>query len=93
MARWLLTFGVLMALSTTLWPWLRQLGLARLPGDLAVDFIPGLSFHLPITTSLLISGVIAGVWDPVRPLIGPSVRARPPRRQPRPFRRSGDCRV
>src|SRR4029453_18791685 len=62
MARWLITFGVLMALSTTLWPWLRQLGLARLPGDLAVDFIPGLSFHLPITTSLLISGVIAGVW-------------------------------
>ena len=50
------------ALSTTLWPWLRQFGLARLPGDLAVDFIPGLSFHLPITTSLLISGVIAGVW-------------------------------
>ena len=39
MARWLLTFGVLMALSTTLWPWLRQLGLARLPGDLAVDFL------------------------------------------------------
>jgi hypothetical protein len=62
MARWLLTFGVLMALSTTLWPWLRQLGLARLPGDLAVDFVPGVSFYLPITTSLLISAVIAGVW-------------------------------
>ena len=44
------------------WPWLRKFGLARLPGDMAVDFIPGISFHMPITTSLLISGVVAGVW-------------------------------
>jgi hypothetical protein len=29
---------------------------------MAVDFIPGISFHLPITTALLISGVVAGVW-------------------------------
>jgi hypothetical protein len=62
MARWLITFGVIIVLGTTLWPWLGKLGLAHLPGDIAVDFIPGISFHLPITTSLLISGVIAGVW-------------------------------
>jgi hypothetical protein len=62
MARWLITFGMLIVLGTMLWPWLRELGLARLPGDMVVDFIPGISFHLPITTSLLISGVIAGVW-------------------------------
>jgi hypothetical protein len=62
MARWLITFGVIIVLGTTLWPWLRKLGLAQLPGDIAVYFIPGISFHLPITTSLLISGVIAGVW-------------------------------
>jgi Protein of unknown function (DUF2905) len=62
MARWLITFGVLIVLGTTLWPWLRKLGLAQLPGDITVDFIPGISFHLPITTSLLISGVIAGLW-------------------------------
>jgi hypothetical protein len=62
MARWLITFGMLVVLSSTLWPWLRELGLARLPGDMAVDFIPGISFHLPITTCLLISGVIAGLW-------------------------------
>jgi hypothetical protein len=53
---------MLVVLSSTLWPWLRELGLARLPGDMAVDFIPGISFHLPITTCLLISGVIAGLW-------------------------------
>jgi hypothetical protein len=62
MARWLITFGMVIVLGTTLWPWLRKLGLAALPGDIAVDFIPGIGFHLPITTSLLISGVIAGVW-------------------------------
>jgi hypothetical protein len=62
MARWLITFGVLVVLGSLLWPWLRQLGLARLPGDMAVDFIPGISLHLPITTALLISGVVAGVW-------------------------------
>jgi hypothetical protein len=62
MARWLLTFAVLIVLGSSLWPWLRELGLARLPGDMAVDFIPGISFHLPLTTCLLISGAIAAVW-------------------------------
>jgi hypothetical protein len=62
MARWLITFGALIVLGSLVWPWLRPLGLARLPGDMAVDFIPGISFHLPITTALLISGLIAGVW-------------------------------
>ena len=62
MARWLSTFAVLLVLGTSFWPWLRKLGLARLPGDMAVDLIPGISFHLPLTTCLLISAVIAGVW-------------------------------
>ena len=62
MARWLLTFAVLIVLGSSLWPWLRELGLARLPGDMAVDFYPGISVHLPLTTCLLISGVIAAVW-------------------------------
>jgi hypothetical protein len=63
MARWLLTFGVLVAVGSLVWPWLRQLGLGSLPGDMLVDFVPGFKFHLPITTSLLISAVIAGAWS------------------------------
>jgi Protein of unknown function (DUF2905) len=59
MARWLITFGVLITLSSLCWPWLSALGLARLPGDLLVDLVPGYRFHLPITTSLLISALIA----------------------------------
>ena len=62
MARWLITFGVLVVFSAALWSWLRQFGLAQLPGDMAVDFIPGISFHLPITTCLLLSALIAGLW-------------------------------
>jgi hypothetical protein len=57
-ARWLITFGVLIVLSSLFWPWLQSLGMSRLPGDLLVDLIPGYSFNLPITTSLLISAFI-----------------------------------
>ena len=62
MARWLIIFGVLIVLGSLGWPWLHELGVGRLPGDMAVDFIPGIRFHLPITTALLMSGLIAGVW-------------------------------
>jgi Protein of unknown function (DUF2905) len=62
MARWLLTFGVLIVLGSLCWPWLRAFGLSALPGDLLVDFLPGVRFQLPITTSLLISGLIALAW-------------------------------
>jgi hypothetical protein len=62
MARWLITFGVLIFLGSLCWPWLRAFGLPALPGDLLVDFMPGFRFQLPITTALLISGMIALVW-------------------------------
>ncbi len=62
MARWLITFGVLIVLSSLCWPWLHAFGLPELPGDLLVDFVPDYRFQLPITTSLLISGAIALVW-------------------------------
>jgi Protein of unknown function (DUF2905) len=56
MARWLITFGVLIVLGSLCWPWLRAFGLPTLPGDLLVDFVPGFRFQLPVTTSLLIAG-------------------------------------
>lgn len=59
MARWLITFGVLIVLSSLCWPWLQAFGLSRLPGDILVDLVPGYRFNLPITTSLLISAFIA----------------------------------
>ena len=51
MARWLLTFGVLHGSQHHAVAVAAAAGPARLPGDLAVDFVPGVSFYLPITTS------------------------------------------
>jgi len=62
MARWLITFGVLVVLGSLCWPWLQAVGLARLPGDLLVDLVPGYRFHLPVTTALLISAAISIAW-------------------------------
>ena len=67
MARWLITFGVLIVLGSLFWPWLHAIGLARLPGDILVDLVPGYRFHLPITTALLISAVVAGIWKLLAP--------------------------
>jgi hypothetical protein len=54
-------FLVLLTTGAYLWPWLRELGLARLPGDLTA-VVEGYQLHLPIGTALLISVVILGVW-------------------------------
>ena len=62
MARWLISFGVLIVLGSVCWPWLQALGLSALPGDLLVDFGPDFRFQLPITSALLTSGVIALAW-------------------------------
>jgi hypothetical protein len=62
MARWLITFGVLIVGGSLGWPWLHAIGLPALPGDLLVDFVPGMRFQLPITSALLLSGLIAGAW-------------------------------
>jgi hypothetical protein len=54
-------FLALLAVGTYLWPWLRELGLAIVPGDLTT-FVQGYRLHLPIGTALLISAVVSGVW-------------------------------
>jgi hypothetical protein len=59
-------FLVLLAVGTYLWPWLRELGLAGLPGDLTT-LVQGYRLHLPIGTALLISAVVSGVWRMLDP--------------------------
>jgi hypothetical protein len=39
------------------WPWLRRLGLGRLPGDIAINR-PGAHIYFPIVTCILISIVL-----------------------------------
>jgi Protein of unknown function (DUF2905) len=54
-------FLALLAVGTYLWPWLRELGLAAVPGDLTA-VVQGYRLHLPIGTALLISAAVAGAW-------------------------------
>lgn len=61
MRRWFASFCALVVVGGLLWPWLQQIGLARLPGDVELDV--GLqTVHLPFATALPISGLVAIVW-------------------------------
>ena len=58
MWRWLLLVFVTLLLLQGVWPWLSRLGFGRLPGDLHFRLM-GREFHLPITTTLILSAVCA----------------------------------
>ena len=57
MNRTLIVVGGLILLAGLLWKPLSALPLFRLPGDIVVER-PGLKFFFPLTTMLLISGVV-----------------------------------
>jgi hypothetical protein len=52
--RWLVIFFVTLILFSGLGPWLRKIGLGRLPGDLRLRFA-GREFYVPLATSLALS--------------------------------------
>ncbi len=58
MARFLITLGVILIVAGMAWPLLAKLGLGRLPGDIHVQR-DGFTFFFPITSGLLISGVVS----------------------------------
>ena len=60
MWRWLLVVFLALILFKGLMPWLRKIGFGRLPGDLEFRFI-GRDWYLPITTTLVLSLLAAGV--------------------------------
>jgi membrane protein implicated in regulation of membrane protease activity len=55
--RVLIVAGLVLLAAGVLWPWLGQLGLGRLPGDIAVER-PHFRFYFPLVTCLLISVVL-----------------------------------
>jgi UDP-N-acetylmuramyl pentapeptide phosphotransferase/UDP-N-acetylglucosamine-1-phosphate transferase len=57
MRRFLIALGIVLIVAGLLWPWLRKLGLGRLPGDIRYEK-DGFSFYLPLTTGLIVSVVI-----------------------------------
>ena len=58
MQKALITIGLLVVLLGLLWPWLGRIPLGRLPGDIIISR-PGYKFYFPITTSIIISVIIA----------------------------------
>lgn len=54
MNRTLIVFGILLLVAGLGWPWLKQLPLGRLPGDLHIARASCRLF-LPLTTCLLLS--------------------------------------
>jgi hypothetical protein len=58
MQRTLIVIGLVIAAIGLAWPWLRQLPLGRLPGDIHV-VREGFSFHFPIVTCIVISIVVS----------------------------------
>jgi hypothetical protein len=53
----LILIGIVLVVVGLMWPWLSQLGLGRLPGDIVVER-ESFRVYLPITTSILISLVL-----------------------------------
>ena len=58
MQRALIVIGLIVLVAGLLWPWLSQLPLGRLPGDIVIDR-PNLKLYVPITTMLLVSALVS----------------------------------
>jgi len=57
MQKLLIILGLLVLLAGISWPWLKQLPLGQLPGDIAIGK-QNFRFYFPITTMILISALV-----------------------------------
>lgn len=57
MQRALIVIGLLVLVTGLLWPWISQLPIGRLPGDIVIEK-PGFKLYVPITTMILVSLLI-----------------------------------
>jgi hypothetical protein len=58
MQRSLVYIGLALIAIGLLWPWVRRLGLGRLPGDIRIQTEHG-AFYFPLVTCLVISFLIS----------------------------------
>ncbi len=65
MIRWLVVVFLALVLINGLTPWLRKIGLGRLPGDFQFRFL-GRDWFLPISSTLVISGILSLIAHYVR---------------------------
>lgn len=59
--RMLMILGVTLVVLGLLWPWLSQIGLGRLPGDIVIER-ENFRLYIPITSCLMVSAVISILW-------------------------------
>jgi len=60
MAKALIILGIALVLAGLSWPWLKQLPLGRLPGDILIRGEHGM-LYIPLASGLLVSVVVSGV--------------------------------
>lgn len=58
MQRSLIVLGLAILAVGVLWPWIRRVGLGRLPGDIRIQTAHGV-FYFPIVTCLVLSIVLS----------------------------------
>ena len=61
MARFLIVLGLVILAIGLLWPYLSQLGLGRLPGDIVIER-ENMTFYLPLMTCSLLSVLLSLVF-------------------------------
>lgn len=59
--RILIILGVTLVALGLLWPWLSQIGVGRLPGDIVIER-ENFRLYIPITSCLMVSAVISILW-------------------------------
>ena len=61
MTRFLVVLGLAIVVAGLLWPYLAQLGLGRLPGDIVIER-ENMTFYFPLMTCLLASVLFSLVF-------------------------------
>jgi hypothetical protein len=61
MARFLIVLGVVLLVAGLLWPYLSQIGLGRLPGDIVIER-QNVTLYFPLMTCLLLSVLFSLVF-------------------------------
>ncbi len=61
MQKVLITIGLVLVAAGLLWPFVSKFPLGRLPGDIVIDR-PGLKIFIPVTTMILVSGIVSLIF-------------------------------
>ena len=58
MIRWVLTTFIAVAILSSCWPWLRKIGIGRMPGDFTLRLF-GKEYSFPFMSTIILSLVLS----------------------------------